>query len=593
MEPNLLPVFIANRITQIQNLTNVESWRHVPTESNPADLLSRGVCPSDLVECTLWWKVPAFLQEEASEWPHRSQREEIHLESSKSFHSTNATLSGVFLRDLFNKCSSLDKLLRVFAYCRRFILAKKQRCLYKTTSIYAKERNDSLYLPVKLSQLEGFPEYSALKKRHAIKKGRLSALSAFCDERGIIRVGGRLGNSNFDTNKKFPALLDSRHQLTRLIFEWEHKRSLHCGPQLLLYLVRERFWSLRGRNLAKKVVNNCIICFKANPRPAEVLMGHLPSSRVTPAPPFANTGVDYAGPLILKDRKGRGCRKYKAYICLFICFVTKAIHLELVSDLTSGAFLASLRRFVSRRGKPCHIYSDNGTTFVGAHNELNKLGKFLKSEFEALEMAIQDWDISWHFIPSYSPHQGGIWEAGIKSTKSHIKRVASNSILTFEEMYTLLTQIESLLKSRPLTPMSSDPNDLTPLSPAHFLIGRNYTSVVDPSLLHLPENRLSSWQKIQQMQQQLWSRWSKEYISELQQRTKWKVPYPPLQKGSLVVIKEDNLPPANWKLDRITDIHPGRDNIPRVATIKTSTTEIRRSFAKLCPLPIERTDIES
>ncbi|KMQ88602.1 hypothetical protein RF55_11884 [Lasius niger] len=135
--------------------------------------------------------------------------------------------------------------------------------------------------------------------------------------------------------------------------------------------------------------------------------------------------------------------------------------------------------------------------------------------------------IDWSFIPAYSPHFGGLWEAGIKSVKHHLKRVAANALLTFEEFYTLLVQIEAILNSRPLTPLSSDPNDFSCLTPAHFLIGRPFNAVSDPNVLYIKESRLSIWQRLQQIQQNLWERWNKEYISELQREPSGSLHFPP------------------------------------------------------------------
>lgn len=146
--------------------------------------------------------------------------------------------------------------------------------------------------------------------------------------------------------------------------------------------------------------------------------------------------------------------------------------------------------------------------------------------------------------------------------------MAGNSVLTFEEVYTFLAQVEALLNSRPLTPMSSDPNDLAPLTPAHFLIGRTLTSVADPTLMHLSDSRLSRWQLIQKLQQHFWERWRKEYISELQRHTKKtsSIDSGNIKEGAMVVIKEDNIPPLKWKFGRISAIHPGKDDVARVAT---------------------------
>nr|XP_015836641.1 PREDICTED: uncharacterized protein LOC107398133 [Tribolium castaneum] len=188
-------------------------------------------------------------------------------------------------------------------------------------------------------------------------------------------------------------------------------------------------------------------------------MGDLPSLRISQIKPFSCVGVDYGGPFKITLGRTRGSKSQKAYICVFLCFSTKAIHIELVSDLSTEAFLAALRRFVARRGRCSYIYSDCGTNFVGAYRELNR---HMKSAAERERLR-------WHFNPPSAPHFGGIWEAGIKSVKTHLHRLIGEQILTFEELYTVLTQIESVLNSRPLCPVSADPNDLSVLTPGHFL----------------------------------------------------------------------------------------------------------------------------
>lgn len=182
---------------------------------------------------------------------------------------------------------------------------------------------------------------------------------------------------------------------------------------------------------------------------------------------------------------------------------------------------------------------------------------------------------------------GGIWEAGIKSIKSHLRRVIGNQYLTFEGLYSVLVQIEAILNSRPLIPLSSDPSDFTALTPAHFLVGRTLTSVPNPDVTHIPTARLSHYQQLQHMVQHFWKRWSTEYISTLQQRTKWKQDVSSISKGTLVLLKEENRPPLKWNLGRIVDLHPGTDDIVRVVSVRTVKGIVRRSLAKVCPLPID------
>jgi hypothetical protein len=268
-------------------------------------------------------------------------------------------------------------------------------------------------------------------------------------------------------------------------------------------------------------------------------MGDLPATRVQPSRPFINTGVDYAGPIIIKEGRGRGKRLIKSYVAVFVCFSTKAIHLELVSDCTSDSFLAAFRRFISRRGNVTTMYSDNGTNFVGANKELQTLKQLFKDSQFQQELFSESlkYNTNWKFIPANSPHWGGLWEAGVKSVKGHIKRVVGDTSLTFEEMYTFLTHVEACVNSRPITQLSTDPNDLIPLTPGHFLIGDRLTTVLEPDLTPIRLNRLSRWQLVQQLQQHFWRRWSSEYLHHLQQRLKWQDKTDkPFKVGSLVLL---------------------------------------------------------
>jgi hypothetical protein len=158
-----------------------------------------------------------------------------------------------------------------------------------------------------------------------------------------------------------------------------------------------------------------------------------------------------------------------------------------------------------------------------------------------------------------------------------LKRVIGDAHLTFEAFSTVLTQIEAILNSRPLTPMSNDPNDLSCLTAGHFLIGDSMTSFPHPNLQEVPSNRLTQWQRIEQLRQHFWTRWSKE----------WKSPQANIELGQLVLIKEDNLPPLRWVTGRIVQLFPGQDKITKVVLIKTSSGLIKRSVSRVCVLPID------
>lgn len=401
----------------------------------------------------------------------------------------------------------------------------------------------------------------------------------------MIRIGGRLCNSSsFDYNKKHPILLCSKHRLTLLLFVSEHKRLMHAGSQLLLYNLRECWWTIGARNLSKKVVHQCVTCTRLKGKTLHPIMGNLPPERLDPSFPFMRCGVDYAGPITILNRKGRGAKLIKGYICLFICFVTRAIHLELVSSLSTEDYILALKRFISRRGKPDEIFSDNGKNFVGAQKEFPLFSNTNKNNIN--EFATSN-GIKFRFIPPYAPHFGGLWEAGVKACKFHLRRVVGTANLTYEEFYTVLVQIEAILNSRPMTPLSSDPSDVLPLTPGHFLIGRPLTAPASDDLTTESSTRLQRYERIEQLRQQFWQRWSKEYISELQQRTKWKSSSEDIKLDSLVLMKDNNLPPLKWRLGRIVRLYTGKDGVSRVADIRTAAGVVKRAFSKICPLPID------
>lgn len=588
-DPGNLKTFVANRVSEISTLTNVNNWRHVPTQDNPADLLSRGVSVRELVEADFWWEGPTWLKESESNWPNTTLHSVNKIPERKALKTLVLTKHET--NELFHRFSSFSKLQRVTAYCLRFIYNTRNKSSKRSESLTLDELNNALNVLTKMCQLESFSEEINRIKHGKGKdlKGPIVKLSPFVDETGILRVGGRLHASTFQFNKKHPVLLHGDHVFTVLLIEREHIRLLHAGPQQTLYSLRERYWPIRGRVVVKRVVRKCTTCFKVAPRnTANPLMGNLPKHRITVSLPFQVCGVDFAGPFELKNKLGRGGSISKAYLCIFVCFCTKAVHLELVSGLSTEAFLATLKRFVARRGKPSDIYSDNGTNFIGTAREMKELKGFLSGSNEFIKHNLQNDQIEWHFIPPRTPNFGGLWEAGVKSVKSHIKRIVGNRKLTFEGFSTVLSQIEAVLNSRPLSPLSSDPTDFNPLTPAHFLIGRSLTSVPEGNYINIKEARLNTYQKYQQIYQQFWSQWSKAYIGELQGRTKWvKTAHEAIQPGLMVLLKEDHMPPLQWSLGRIVDVHPGADGVVRVVTVKLpSGKTLKRPTTKVCVLPI-------
>lgn len=591
-----LKPFVRNRVNEIQESTCGHTWSYVPSKDNPADLASRGLRADVIIDTPLWWSGPSFLQHSENEWPTmpNSGKDSLpevvthFISGDSSNHSlssnhSDVTIHSSIIHNLLVKYSSLTKIQNIFTYVQRFIYnVKNKNKLQGNFSV--SELENSLNLIIHYSQLEMFPEeYKLLKSGQKLpRKSRLLPLTPFIDNHNIIRVGGRLDNSPYDFNVKHPIVLCSKHILTKLIFQMQHLKLVHAGPQLLLSHIRQTYWPLGGRNLSRFVVSKCLKCFRHKAQNVQPIMGQLPSSRTNLEFPFLDSYVDYAGPVLVANRKGRGCKLTKSYMCIFVCSAVKAVHLELVTDLTTEAYMAALNRFVARRGKPRSITSDNGTNFVGASNEMCR---FLQSSNVASEMAQQG--IKFIFTPAYSPHFNSLAEAAVKSCKHHLKRLLHLTHFTFEEMATCLTHIEAVLNSRPLTPLSSDPHDFSALTPFHFLIGRPFLSVPHSQVTEANITRLDRWKRIQHIRQHFWGRFHNEYISLLQAKSKWFHSRGEVKPGSLVLIKDKAAPPLLWSLGRVMKTYPGVDGVTRVAELKTKRGIIRRAFNCICPLPVD------
>ena len=232
-------------------------------------------------------------------------------------------------------------------------------------------------------------------------------------------------------------------------------------------------------------------------------------------------------------------------MCVFVSLSVKAVHLELASDLTTEAFIACLRRFVARRGKPSLIWSDNGKNFVGAKRELKELTEFLRSQQN--QGIISDFcsmqGIQWDCIPQHGPHFGGLWEAAVKSFKNHLRRVAWNLRLTFEEMCTVLSQIEACLNSRPLTTLN-EADTIEVLTLGHFIIGRPLESIPDPPESSRSPSLCQRWHLCQSVVHHFWKRWSDEYLINFCRFHKWHHSTQNLSVGDVVLLREDNVVPA-------------------------------------------------
>ncbi|XP_062534775.1 uncharacterized protein LOC134203952, partial [Armigeres subalbatus] len=550
--PNRWKTFVANRVSTIQSNTGGR-----------------------------WWNGPSWLSKSSDHWPNAS----IPCEEFQSTaeEARNVSLVAVpseetsFADQLFLRFSSFSKIRRVVAYCIKYInslkvaersSSKKRTTLLSTEDLLAADRALS-----RLAQQQTFADKVAeIKSVGTVKGAPLKWLKPRLTLDGILRVGGRLENAHAPEASKHPIILSSKDPLSRLLCDHYHKALLHAGPQLMLSTLRQKYWILGGRDLTRSTYHQCVKCFRTKPQLIQQSTADLPTSRVTPARPFSISGVDYCGPVFLKSPV-RNRSPTKAYIAIFVCFSTRAVHIELVSDLSTPAFLSALRRFVARRGRICELHSDNGTAFKGAANVLHRIYEMLKlndSDRESITNWCAEQEIQWKFIPPRAPHFGGLWEAAVKSCKHHLLREIGQTSISWEDMTTLLAQIEMCLNSRPLTPLPTDPADLKYLPQAIFLLVRISKQFRQPML---PKYRTTVW------------------ITGNEPKSSCSV----FGQGGIRSILPNFKPePTRWPLGRITKLHPGKDGIVRVVSMKTAAAEnVVRPAAKVALLPITPDDYQT
>ncbi|XP_055714768.1 uncharacterized protein LOC129808888 [Phlebotomus papatasi] len=593
-EPQKWKTFVANRVSEIQSEIPRHLWNHVPSELNPADVASRGISPSELARHTLWWYGPDISALDNSLTDDISDSEELEntpITCTVSFETS--------FWKVIEDFSSHSKMIRLLSYWRRFIFNARAKITHTSgqsgplTASELRATNTHIIFHI---QAQAFrQEIQALSSKKPLpRQSRILDLNPFIDESGLIRVGGRIQKSNLPVSQKHQVLLPDKHRFTHLIAERVHLETCHGGPQMILSTMRQQYWPLRGLDIAKKVAHKCVQCFRCNPRSAHQIMGNLPADRVQFSRPFSKVGVDFCGPFHVKLPIRRGTT-VKMYVAVFICFVSKAIHLELVTELSAEAFIAALKRFTARRGKPSDIFCDNATNFVGASGQLTEIHRFLTEKSlkeKIIKYSAQD-STTFHFIPPRSPHFGGLWESAVKMFKRHFYRVTGNVKLTQENFLTVLAEVEMCLNSRPLTSQSSDPSDMDVLTPGHFIIGGPMNSLPSHDVTNIPPNRLNQWRINDQLVQHFWRRWSREVLLNMQKRRKWKTAQPNVQPGDLVLLIEENMPPLAWILGRITDVHPGEDQKIRVVTVRTKNGTYKRAVTRIAPLPMpEETEQE-
>lgn len=596
--PSRWKTYVAHRVASIQKVLGSQQWRHIESALNPADCASRGLSRDELEKFDMWWHGPNFLTKQQSEWPETAVEapKQILEEKSRNFigHVACVEPNPIILR-----FSDYNRMIRVMSICLRWILPHIQWISKNRTHTEVAQTCYTERVIIKLVQSEAFPhEIKVLQKGKSLPASNsLCNLDPYLDSDGLLRVGGRIHLADLSESEKHPIILPASHHFTKLFIKHLHLGTLHGGIALTFQALRQRgFWVINAKTTVTSVVYKCITCFRFKRQLLIQKMGILPSYRVQQAAPFAFCGVDYAGYFKIKTSRLRNAQLSKAYIALFVCLTTRAVHLELVSDLSAIQFLKAFKRFISRRGIPSHMFSDNAGNFTNAAKEIQKsLEQALQDSNSGLRHTLLKNRIEWSYIPARAPHFGG-WESSVKLVKHHLKRVLGEVRLTFEDFNTLIIEIEAVVNSRPLWSLPTKPDEYDPLTPGHFLVFRPLNALPEGSVDHLPINRLDQYQYLQRLLSDFWKLWSREYIHSLQVRKKWLESKPNIRKNQIVLIAEDNQLPTQWLMGKVVEVFYGPDGLVRVADVKIADPAAakdefkckiyRRAVHRLSILPI-------
>ena len=480
---------------------------------------------------------------------------------------------------LFEKFSSLNKLLKSVAWIRKYMEYLKQKVQHQDVSALTK------HLQVEDLQIAERRVIQYIQRRvfaaevTSLKEGRRildsSTLSSLCPiyDGEVIRVGGRLQDATINV-EKHPAIL-AKDKLTDLIIRHCHENNGHVGINHCLSILRQKYYIVKGYSNVKGVINDCVQCKRQKKQTCQQQMAPLPKERTdVDSPPFTSVGVDYFGPLMVKHGRGSA----KRYGCIFTCLTTRAVHLEISHSMESDSFLMTLHRFMARRGKPAKIFSDNGTNFVGAERELREAIEELNSQ--KIKDALLIEAIEWHFTPPHAPHMGGIWERLVRSVKTVLKSLIKQDLLTDEQLTTFMCEVEKILNDRPLTVVSSDSRDATPITPNHLLLLKGNSCAPTTSTNYVKRR----WEVIHKIANRFYSRYLAEYVPLLQQRPKWQKERENIKVNDVVLVVDNTSPRGQWPLGLVVDVKQGRDNLVRSVMVKVGNTVKTRPVTQIVHL---------
>ena len=619
--------FFANRVGEIQKIGPVTDWWWIPGQYNVADLVTRGCSPEQLGGDSPWQRGPDFLARPVEEWPMKSAaevaagtREEVSKLQRKAFSAATTRaqvkrltnpddLSGAGAVDEHgapmmpslagNKGSSphatrpsssapdachvkklwgsalvsqvdllrfdtLTKLCGALGYVRRAVHTwLRGRCRTSEReqweAVLTVQEREEAFQDLCLAAQAGVTFPTTTLNRLVVNKD---------DATSLLLCYGRV--QSVDEERLGVPLVPYKARISTLLAEEAH-RANHEGVAGTLLRMRKRAWVVQGPRVARRVIDECLHCRKCKARLCTQVMSELPSVRTRPAAPFEYTTLDLFGPYTVRDVVRRRVKK-KVWGMIFSCMASRAIHADLVEDLSTESFLKTYQRFTALRGHPRKLWSDQGTNFVGARPALEDLYSFLASiDKEGIQrravIAGTDW--VWEFSPADSPHRNGAAEAAVRVLKKSLSSVGEEGDLTTLEFQTLLYLAANLSNERPIGARAQVQEETVDVvTPNSLLLGRARPRG-DTMGFEFPTYPFSRLRAVQVEVDKFWRRWSQLAGPHLFVRQKWHTPARNVSVGDLVWVADQNALRGQFKLGRVEEVYPDEKGVVRDVKVRT------------------------
>ncbi|XP_061191617.1 uncharacterized protein LOC133199804 [Saccostrea echinata] len=547
--------YVSNRINMIHRRSKPEQWTFVSTQDNPADIGTRCYTSVEDMSQSDWLRGPIQLRSvekvEDKSFPLVNPDADTEIRPIVCVKKTEVK---EHLVDRFEKFSSWTRLVNAVSYLKRFCRRKAEFSLHSIEDTQEAER----FIIRETQRFWYGDDMKSLQEKKPLPlKSNIIALHPFVDNKGILRVGGRLNKAPFTIDERNPVILPGKSHIARLLITHLHEKVYHQGRLITEGTVRSNgFWIIGCKRLVNSILYKCEVCRKLRGKLEFQQMADLPPDRVTSGPPFSSVGVDVFGPWPVVARRTRGGLSHsKRWAVLFTCMKTRAIHIEIIEEMSSSSFINALRRFISIRGPLKEIRSDRGTNFLGALDDIK--AEAVYTEKGPIHNYLLENRITWTFNPPHASHQGGTWERMIGVSRKILNSMllnANTKQLTHEVLCTFMCEVCAIVNSRPICSISSDPENPQIISPSMLLTQKEFPDIHPVSSSDMKEIYRKQWKHVQCLSDIFWKHWRNGYLQQLQVRRKWQTERPDVKVGDVVLLRDKEAHRGQWPLGLIVNV---------------------------------------